>query len=190
MFNKTNRRAGRGFTITEILIAVLLVLILSAIAVPRLLGNQRQADDTAAKAQLRTAAEVARNLMYEAGGDFRTADVATMTADEPNIEFAASNASIIPAGNRRPVSIGSRDSNKEWVAAVVGGDNQGQVNCWFIKLDNGAGSAKGADWFSVALTTEAGCNAAAAPGTTNTGATLGGAAGAGKWEKFDFPARP
>ena len=183
------RNGRKGFTITEILIAVLLVLILSAIAIPRLLGNQRQADDTAAKAQLRTAAEVARNLMYEAGGNFSTADYTTSSSriqlDEPNIEFVAASTPSTSTGNRRSVSVSARNSNQEWVGASIGGDSGGQKNCWFVKLD-----ARGADMYYVTNALGAsGCSASAAPASTVLNTTSGGAAANG-WTKFDFPSAP
>ncbi len=126
----------RGFTITEILIAVLLVLILSAIAVPRLLGNQRQADDASAKAQLRTSAEVARNLMYEAGNSFSTADSAKMQLDEPNIKFTDAESKV--DGRTRSVSVkpATGTPSSSWVGASLGGQiNSTQSNCWYIKLN-------------------------------------------------------
>ena len=76
----------KGFSITEILIAVTLVLVLSAIAIPRLLGNQRQAEDASAKQQARLSVEVARSLLYEYG-NFSQATVAKLKIDEPNIDW-------------------------------------------------------------------------------------------------------
>lgn len=186
MFIKNHSK--RGFTITEILIAVLLVLILSAIAVPRLLGNQRQADDTAAKGQLRTASEVARNLMYEAGGNFSTADYTTASSriqlDEPNIEFVAAATASTATGKRRSVSVSSRNSNTEWVAASLGGDASTQKNCWFIKLD-----ARGADAYYVTQVSATGCSASIAPASTVLSTSPAGSPANG-WVKFDFPPAP
>ena len=177
LFN-TNR-GKRGFTITEILIAVLLVLILSAIAVPRLLGNQRQADDTSAKAQLRTAGEAARNLMYEAGGNFSTAKVdgvgvglSRIAKDEPNIEFVASTTASEVKGNRRSVSV-NVPANQYWIAASVGGADGTNVNCWYVLLDS-----TGGDKFAVQQTSPTGCKASDLSSTSTA------------WVPFDFPPRP
>lgn len=176
----TTDRNRRGFTITEILIAVLLVLILSAIAVPRLLGNQRQADDTSAKAQLRTSAEVARNLMYEAGGNFSTANVAVGTPagqariakDEPNIEFVDRNSASAVNGNRRSVSV-DVPSNQYWIGASIGGTDGSNVNCWFVMLDSAGG-----DKFFVKQTSTTGCKASEMTSNSTS------------WVSYDFPPRP
>ena len=186
MLNK-NKNSRRGFTITEILIAVLLVLILSAIAVPRLLGNQRQAEDTAAKAQLRTAAEVARNLMYESGNRFDATKVGAPTStgtqtqlskDEPNIQFVTTPSIQDPATNRRSVSV-NVISASEWVATALGGSSDGRYNCWFIKL-----STTGGDKFAVVQKT-AGSTANSCSSTSDAPATS-----STDWKDYEFPALP
>lgn len=163
----------RGFTITEILIAVLLVLILSAIAVPRLLGNQRQADDASAKAQLRTSAEVARNLMYEAGNSFSTATFTKMQLDEPNIKFTDAESKV--EGRTRSVSVkpATGTPSSSWVAASLGGQiTDTDLNCWYIKLDT-----RGKDVYGRKTVTSATDCRADAPPTFDTAL-------------YDFPTAP
>jgi prepilin-type N-terminal cleavage/methylation domain-containing protein len=169
---KMKNNSKRGFSITEILIAVTLVLVLSAIAIPRLLGNQRQAEDASAKQQARTAVEVARSLMYEYG-NFAQATAAKLKADEPNIDFNTAASTPGANGKSKIVSINVGNSNTEFTAAVRGGTTDDtNYNCWFIKI-----ARTGSDKFGVEKRTANNCNAANPPSAANM-------------VEFDFPPAP
>ncbi|CAA9446377.1 MAG: hypothetical protein AVDCRST_MAG02-287 [uncultured Rubrobacteraceae bacterium] len=69
-------REERGFTLIELLVVVVIVGILAAIAIPTYVGQQDKARDTAAQAQLRTAA-TAQQLFY-ADNDEYTASLSDL----------------------------------------------------------------------------------------------------------------
>lgn len=163
----------KGFSITEILIAVTLVLVLSAIAIPRLLGNQRQAEDGAAKQQARTAVEVARSLLYEYGS-FGQATANKLKADEPNIEWSTGASSNTASGKSKIVSINVGGSgSSEFTVAVRGGTSDDtNFNCWFMRI-----SKSGSDKYAVDKRTESNCVASNAPGATT-------------FKEFDYPPAP
>ncbi len=89
------RKKDHGFTLIELMIVVLIVAILVAIAIPTFLGQRKEAEDSAAKSNLRNA--LATEKAYYAGGaGVFTADLDVLSSIEPSL-FNVTGAS--PAVN-------------------------------------------------------------------------------------------
>ncbi|MCP3911214.1 MAG: prepilin-type N-terminal cleavage/methylation domain-containing protein, partial [Actinomycetia bacterium] len=71
---KARRRAGgrpdgdEGFTLTEVMVAIMIIGILAAVGIPTFLGARARAHDKAAQAPVLTAPLAAETLHAQAGG--------------------------------------------------------------------------------------------------------------------------
>ena len=72
-----------GFTLIELMVVVLIIAILVAIAIPTFLGQRKNAQDSAAKSNLRNA--LATEKAYFSVNQEFTATVADLGAIEPNL---------------------------------------------------------------------------------------------------------
>jgi type IV pilus assembly protein PilA len=119
ILKKILRREG-GFTLTELAVAMLVVGILSAIAVPSFLGARNTAFDKEAQAAV-DAALVAAKIHYATYGDFSEALTTTCADDEstlaedlqrldPNMDFVYA---MNPSDGPREVSV---QANTTWNA--------------------------------------------------------------------------
>lgn len=169
----------KGFSLVEIIIAVLLISILSAVAVPRLLTFRDSAGNSAAQQQLMTVALAARSLFDSADSFVGVADKLvepTTGADRlPEIYVVGAAEDTAPTAGvkSKKVSVGVSGTGADaiFIAASPGGNTL----CWFIKL-----TARTADQFAVtAIPSGTRCNTAAAPVPSST-----------DWKPNDFPAAP
>ena len=123
-------RARRGFSLIEILVAILLIGILMAVAAPRLLGSREVTADSAAQQQLNTVA-LAATTIFSTKESFSGTDAAGLADDVPEVSLVAGPASLVSDTNVRQVSIAVTNSNGTWTAAALGGGGR----CWFIRQD-------------------------------------------------------
>ena len=113
-FGRRLRRFGRGdagFTLTELVIAMVVLGVISSIAIPSFLGSRNNAYDKEAQTSIEVVLRASK-LLYQSQGDFSDAssaqcgDSAILAADlqklEPNVDVVASSVS---STNSRVVSV-------------------------------------------------------------------------------------
>ncbi len=81
-----------GFTLVELLVAILIVGILVAIAIPAFVGAESQANDAPAKAMATVARRAAETLGLDNGGSYATVTKANLHSYESAIATTNANA--------------------------------------------------------------------------------------------------
>lgn len=148
MHNRRLSSRSRAFSLVEILIVVFLIGILSAIAIPQLLGAGQLVGDGAAQAQLETSALNATARSKDVG-TFEGVNDTYLEEKEPDIAFEPANVSSAVTGDTRSVSVGTSADNRVFYAAALG---ETGGNCWYIKLTVGAATEYGVSRNSTSCT--------------------------------------
>jgi type IV pilus assembly protein PilA len=98
-------RDNRGFTLIELLVVILIIGILAAIALPAFLNQRMRAQDTEAKAAVRTA-RVTLETYHTDRGTYDT-DAATLKDMEPSLNDAP-NLTVSGTATTFSISVDSR----------------------------------------------------------------------------------
>ncbi len=121
MLHKLQRRARdeKGFTLIELLVVILIIGILAAIAIPAFLGQRARAQDTEAKATVRSAA-TAQKTFYADNQRYGT--LADIRAIEPSLP--ATGITVTGNANDYRVDVTSRTNNQFSIVETATGEVQ------------------------------------------------------------------
>jgi prepilin-type N-terminal cleavage/methylation domain-containing protein len=131
---KFTKRSRRAFSLVEILFAVIIIGVLTAVAVPSLFNNKGKADDSNAKQTLRAAYSLISTSLDDSGalqGSTPIDLVAFLGTVDKNLSFAPTTA--VNKGNVRTIGL---DVSGDIVKIVAfGGKTATGINCFGITYD-------------------------------------------------------
>ena len=135
------RRSDRGWTLTELMVVLLISGILAAVAIPTFLGQHKHASDAAAMERL----DAAAGVLGEIWSQYQTFPSASalaqdMSGADPNLQAAASSqtSGITPPA---PVVVVSN------ATSVVLGAEGGGMACLYVEYNETASSPGPGTWY-------------------------------------------
>lgn len=112
------RRPEAGFTILELLTALLVIAVLIGVALPTFLGARRPAGDRAAMTLARNALLTARSVLADTD-TYAGVDPATLAASENTIAFVEADTPAAASRTEVSVAIGTTGTDS-WVILASG----------------------------------------------------------------------
>ena len=156
---RNNNRSRRAFSLVEILFAVIIIGVLTAVAIPSLFSQKGKADDSNAKQTVRTVQQLVRTAQDDSGSFKGTVGSLNLSGylakGEPDLKFTSTSgtpvgddASKIIKGNTRSVStalVEDAATLEEIVSiSVIGGKDRntpGNFVCWSMKIYGGGSTS-------------------------------------------------
>ena len=137
-------RGEAGFTLTELLVVLLIVGLLAAIAIPAFLGQRGKADDAEARASARTAQMAAETFATESDGRYGGISAARLVAIEGTLSGLGERLEVdeIADGEGYEITVTSPRTGN---AFSVERDADGQMS-FSCTLTGRGGCSEGGTW--------------------------------------------
>lgn len=107
----------RGFTLTEVVLVVLIVAVLLALAVPTFIGAQNKAKDHVAQSSARKALADAKTIFADTGA-YASVDVAKLVTSEPSLTFVDGATHRVAPADSGPTTVSVLATPTAWYGAV------------------------------------------------------------------------
>ena len=145
----TRARQTDGFSLPELLVAMLIIGVLAAIAIPLFLGTTNKATDVQAKELVRNAETATESYASDHGGAYTNLSPAGVAAEEPTIATVAStrHAYLSAAtGSENGYTLTATATNGDQLSIQRSAEGAITRSCHSPTLKTGCNGAENSSW--------------------------------------------
>jgi type IV pilus assembly protein PilA len=148
---RAKRTAGQadGFSLPEVLVAMLIIGVLAAIAIPLFLSTTNKATDVQAKELVRNAQTATESFAADHSGGYANLSPKEVAAEEPTIATAASTQHAFlsaASGNEREYTLTATATDGDELTIARSAQGAVTRSCHSPKLKTGCNGAENSSW--------------------------------------------